>query len=352
MHNILFGNEAEHLDRKREYPKNNVNLIHDILCLANADAKNHRYLIFGIANDKTIFGVENDPNRKNQSHILNLLKDSHLNRLPIITLNTITIENHQIDILEIENRPDKPYYLKKDKKDKEDQGKIIRAGVFYTRYGDTNTPLNECADELFIERMFRERFGINKSPLERIKLSLKNIFTWKWGENEKGEEYFYDEMNPEFQLYRSHESTKFDEGWSLSFPDSRAFQYELFLKFHNTLLKRLFVVSCDGGRYLTIRPEIWNKQDKLTDCYYQSYYFVQNSLECLVNEMIHYVHPQKNDRGWLESFPIFSSQKEAKSAFEIDYEKGMLEYIYYIFDRQSQCYYSVKKGQKNKIVTR
>ena len=348
MDNILFGNESEYLDRKREYPKNNVDLIHYILCLANAHASNHRYLILGIADDKTIFGVENDPNRKNQSNILNMLKDSHFNRLPIISLNTITIDNHKIDILEIENRPDKPYYLKKDK---ENQGKIIRAGVIYTRYGDTNTPLKECSDELFIERMFRERFGIDKSPLERIKLSLRNFSTWKWGENEKREEYFYDEMNPEFQLYRSHESSKFVEGWSLSFPDSRAFQYELFLKFHDTLLKRLLVVSCDGGRYLTVQPQIWNKQDKLADCYYQSYYFVQNSLECLVNEMISYVHPLKNDRGWLESFPIFSSQEEAKTAFQIDYEKGMLDYVYYFFDRQSQCYHRVKNGEKSKIIT-
>lgn len=182
MNNFLFAKESDWLDRKREYPKNNVNLIHDILCLANSHTPSHRYLIFGIADDKTVFGIENDPERKKQSDILTLLKDSYFNRLPIISLNTVIIDNHEIDILEIENRPDKPYYLKKDK---EFQGKVIRAGVFYTRYGDTNTPLKECPDELFIERMFRERFGIDKTPLERVKLSLNIINNWKWGENEK-----------------------------------------------------------------------------------------------------------------------------------------------------------------------
>lgn len=349
MNSFLFEKESDWLDRKREYPENNISLIHDILCLANAHSSSHRYLIFGIADDKAVVGIEDDLKRKKQSDILTILKDSHFNRLPIISLNTVSVDNHEIDILEIENRPDKPYYLKKDK---DFQGKTIRAGVIYTRYGDTNTPLKECSDELFVERMFRERFGIDKTPLERIKLSLRSINNWKWGENEKREEYFYDELNPEFQFYRSHESSDFVEGWSLSFPDSRAFKHELFLKFHDTLLKRLHLVSCDGERYLTVLPEIWLKQDPKDGCYYQSHFFIQDSLEYLANEMIQQVHPVlKSYRGWLEPFPIFSSQESAKMALEADYAKGMLKYTYYFFDRQSQCHHIVRNGNQVKITT-
>ena len=83
--------------------------------MVNAHAPNHRYLIFDIADVKTVFGNKSDSERKKQSDILNILEDSHFNCLPIISLNTVMIDNHEIDVLEIENRPDKPYYLKKDK---------------------------------------------------------------------------------------------------------------------------------------------------------------------------------------------------------------------------------------------
>jgi len=48
----------------------------------------------------------------------------------------------------------------------------------------------------------------------------------------------------------------------VSFPDSKAYKYELLLKYHTTLLKRLYVVSCDGGRYLTVLPNYWLYEDK------------------------------------------------------------------------------------------
>lgn len=349
LYYLLLQKESEWLDFKREYSNNNIDLVHDVICLANAETPKNRLLVFGIADDLAVVGVEHDAKRKKQSDILNLLRDTPFNSLPKIILHTVPYEGHEIDILEIENRPEKPYFLKKDKSF---QGKTIRAGVVYTRYGDTNTPLQECADELHLERMFRERFGLDKSPLQRVKISLRDVTHWKWGEDENNESYFHDEWNPEFTLCRRHTSLDdFKEGWSLSFPDSKAYKYELLLKYHTTLLKRMYVVSCDGGRYLTVLPSYWLYEDREKQRYYMSYFFVRDSLEYLVNRMILEVYPGQSSRGWLKPFPVFSSKEEAENELRLDFDKGMHDYIYYFFDQTSQRYVSIQNGQSKQILT-
>ncbi len=64
LQSITAQKESEWLDFKREFHSNNAKLLHDILCLSNALYDGDRFIVFGIANDKTIFGVENDPNKK------------------------------------------------------------------------------------------------------------------------------------------------------------------------------------------------------------------------------------------------------------------------------------------------
>ncbi|NGX42340.1 MAG: hypothetical protein K940chlam7_00620, partial [Chlamydiae bacterium] len=308
---LLNQKESEWLDFKREYHKSKIELVHDIICLANAINLNNRYLIFGVSNDRSVFGVENDPKRMKQHMILDTLKKSNFNCLPILYLHTIEYGNHEIDILEIENRPDKPYYLIKDKIENDQPGKqkIIRAGVFYTRYGDTNTPLRECADEMFIERMFRERFGIDKPPIEKLKANLEKKDQWVYNENSVDGPCFYDQWNPEFKISQDIESSReFVEGWSQLFPDSKACKYELSINYHSTQLDSLFLVSCDGGRFQTILPNVWMYEDPKDKYWYFSYYFIENSLEHLVNEVIQHTHPSGgwSTRGWAPEFPIFS----------------------------------------------
>lgn len=355
---LLNENESEYLDFKEDYHSNNIDLLHDILCLANAESSNHRFLVFGVADDRSIIGIEKSQKKKRQCEILNLLKDSPFNHLPQITLHTIPYEGHEIDVLVIQNRAEKPYFFTKDKTF---QGKTIRAGVTYSRYGDTNTPLGECVDELFLERMFRERLGLDKPPLEKVKINLLIVDHWKYSENESGGAYFYDEWNPEFTLSQKLDSsTKFIGGWNLSFPDSTAYQYELLLKFHSTVLRRLFIVSCDGGRYVTVLPNHWLYKDKITQQYYESNFFIDNSLEFLVNEMIQTIHPAgiryhgaggRSYRGWMSPFPIFPSENEAKAILQADYVHGMQKYTYYFFNRDIQRYVRVQEGQSHEMLT-
>ena len=45
---VQRGTEGTHWDFKRQHHENKADLIHDVLCLANADHDGDRFLIFGI----------------------------------------------------------------------------------------------------------------------------------------------------------------------------------------------------------------------------------------------------------------------------------------------------------------
>jgi hypothetical protein len=65
------NDESESLDYKSTYHEDLGELLHDILCLANADCKSPRQIIFGVGDRKKSFpGIQKDPNRKNQTKLM------------------------------------------------------------------------------------------------------------------------------------------------------------------------------------------------------------------------------------------------------------------------------------------
>ena len=242
--------ESEYLDRKREYHKNNVQLVHDILCLCNAYSESHRYLLFGINDDGSVAGVESDSNRKTNAGFQDLIRQAKFNRLPTVSLESHDYDGHVVDVLTIRNRPDKPFYLTRDKR----EGKVtIRAGVVYTRVGDTNVPLKECAPDEMVELMWRERFGLAMHPLARFELLLENPQAWIPVE---GDAYIYNQEFPEFVLRRGDIVTDdFREPWTQRLPDPTAHSYYVHLEYFGTVLRKYVFVSCDGGRYQIPLPD-------------------------------------------------------------------------------------------------
>jgi hypothetical protein len=249
---LLLHTESEFLDFKQEYHDNNAKLIHDILCLVNSYTESDRYLVFGIEDDKTIHGIDTDPNRKNNANIQDLLRQSNFNRIPNTHLETVTHSSgKQIDILTIRNRPDKPFFLTKDKVEK---GKTVRSGVIYTRLGDTNTPLGESASDDQIELMWRERFGLGLTPLERIRILLNDTHHWISVAEDK---QLYHKQFPEFTIRQGKTiHNPFRETWTDSFSDVSAHSFEVELRYFGTILHTETFVMCDGGRYQLPLPEL------------------------------------------------------------------------------------------------
>lgn len=249
---LLEHNECEWLDFKQCFHDNNVKLLHDIICLANAKIDKDRYLVFGVSDNKEIIGIENDKNKKTSSDIQDLLKNSYFNRIPVVNLDYKKCEdNHEVGILKIINKYDKPYFLTKDKKS---WNFTLRAGVVYTRIGDTNTPLNNTAPEDHIEQMWKERFEISLPPLERMSKLLDNPNDWV---QVNAENKMYHRIFTEFQIVEGEEiNSDFVEEWTQKFPDPHASSFYIELYHYNTILKKSVFVNVDGVRYTVPLPEI------------------------------------------------------------------------------------------------
>ncbi len=251
LSDLLSEDECEWLDFKQNFHDNNVKLLHDIICLVNAKADGDRYLVFGVANNKNIVGIENDKNKKKSADIQDLLKQSNFNRIPEVRLDYGNSKNcHEIAILKILNRPDKPFFLTKDKRNGRD---IIRAGVIYTRIGDTNISLKNTAPEDHVELMWRERFGIGLPPLRRMLMLLEQPDEW---EKMGGDSYLYHRDFPEYKIIEGKElNSNFVEEWSEKFPDPHASSLYVELWYNSTILKRSTFVLVDGARYMVPLPE-------------------------------------------------------------------------------------------------
>ena len=255
LSDLLIEDECEWLDFKQSFHDSNIKLLHDIICLVNAKADGDRYLVFGVADDKKIVGIEKDENKKKSADIQDLLKQSNFNRIPEARLDYEKSENnHEIAILRILNRPDKPFFLTKDKQNGKD---IIRAGVVYTRIGDTNISLNNSAPEDHIELMWRERFGIELPPLRRMSMLLDETDAWE----EKGADgCLYHRDFPEYKIIEGKKLTSnFVEEWSEKFPDPHASSFYVELWHDSTILKKSIFVLVDGARYTVPLPEYVSK---------------------------------------------------------------------------------------------
>jgi len=281
LEGLLTQTESESLDFKRQFHSNIVELLHDIICLANSYVSEDKYLIFGVANDKTVVGIRSDSNRKNNANIQDLLRQSNFNRIPTVNLQTIKYQtDFEVDVLTIRNRPDKPFFLVKDKTY---QGKTIRAGVTYTRLGDTNTPLQESASESQIELMWRERFGLGMPPLERMKLLLDDFEAWV---SISDDTQLHHKQFPEFTVREGNQiKDDFHESWSERFFNISAHSFEVEIRYFETILSKETFVTCDGGRYQIPLPQIdtSNSEGKL--------YVERDSLAYKIARIFRQYHP-------------------------------------------------------------
>lgn len=275
---LLSQPESENLDFKRQFHNNNVQLLHDIVCLVNSYVAGDKYLIFGVEDDKTVVGVQSDPMRKKNANIQDLFRQSNFNRIPTVNIQTIEYKtNIEVDILIIRNRPDKPFFLLKDMTF---QGKTMRAGVIYTRLGDTNIPLQESASEVQIELMWRERFALGLPPLDRMKLLLDDFENWS-SINEDTQ--LYHKQFPEFTVRRgSIINQHFRETWSEKFPDKNASSFEVKIRYFETILLQETFVFCDGFRYKVPLP----KRDSL-----QIFYIPKESLSYKIARIFWQYYP-------------------------------------------------------------
>jgi hypothetical protein len=273
---INLKQEGEYWDFKRQWHENKADLLHDIICMANNLSDNDGYIIIGIdeENDYSIRDVKLDENRKNTQKIVDFLKDKKFagDNRPTVYVQTIECSEQFIDIIVVQNNMYTPYYLTEKYQD-------VKSFHIYTRIMDTNTPKNTNADLDKVEYLWKKRFGINKSALERVTIYLKDKKNWFQNEFE----VVYYKYAPEFTIKCEYdESRKGYEVYMLGQIDNTPYWYDIQLYYHSTLLHTVSAVALDGARCFSTAPNRkFIKIDKKNYCYY---YFIENSLEYVLHE--------------------------------------------------------------------
>ena len=114
----LIGRRGEgvYWDFKSEHHTDKWKLVHDVLCLANAEHDGPRFLVFGVNDeDFSVRSIEQDSGRRTQADIATLFRDNarkfFQSRFPTFHLQEIEINGALVDVLVIEDEPNKPYYL-------------------------------------------------------------------------------------------------------------------------------------------------------------------------------------------------------------------------------------------------
>ena len=238
------GKEGECWDFKQEWHESMASLIKDIICFANTVHDEDCYIIFGVADDLTITGMTKP--RKKQADVIDAISNLLFagDTYPKIEVETITIDNTQIDVLKIFNIKNTPVYLKK-------RYGEMNPGCIYLRTGDKNTPDNGNADISDIQNLWKKRFGLTKSQLEYIYDRLHNKLEWVENNN-----VFYNIYHPEYTITITDDEKDLQpEFYAYTMINRSTFYEELSIKYQNTVLKNYQLVVLDGGRLQIPIPE-------------------------------------------------------------------------------------------------
>ena len=249
---IATGKEGDHWDFKRESHAKAGDLIKDIVCLANSPRHaGDRYIIYGVEDTGSVVGMHSSPHRT-QADIVNTLSNAGFagGVYPDIYLTQIELQGQRLDVLVIKDRPEKPYYLQEEYYK---HGVRLNAGTVYARVRDSNTPNNQVASSHDIEQMWRERFGLDETPLERVQNYLLDRDGWT-----KTSEYvWYHSQFPEFTISPTEEETRPVQGgenWVRSAINPSAFVRVLQICFHQTVLAEIDCILYDEMRAITPAP--------------------------------------------------------------------------------------------------
>ncbi|MFK7799253.1 MAG: helix-turn-helix domain-containing protein [Aureispira sp.] len=324
-HFISLNKESTNWDFKSIPHENNACLLHDIISMANCDCEDDRYIILGVSDPDSASGCEvvgltkGQTNRKTQANLIDFLREKKNagGIRPEVELRTINLQNKEIDVIVVLNKPNKPYYLTADYRDK---NKVVRANYIYTRILDTNTPINQSADLMRIEKMWKERFGLTLPPLERMKLLLKQ--PENWFKNLGNKSYTYHKQFPEFRIEFSEPEPK-AEVYSFFYTNSKSFLGNAVLKYGSTILAELGYLFVDEMRLEIGKPES-KRLDKLENWYY---YFDLSSLEGIFHYFLTNSNVEAKSRLEECQFLFFKNKEEQEgfNNFLIENEEEFLQ---------------------------
>ena len=129
------------------------------------------YIIIGVNEecDYAIHDVSQDANRRNTQMLTDFIRGKKFagDFRPVVTVEQVHLDGGLVDVIVVHNSINTPYYLK-------EKYKGIFANNIYVRLQDSNTPVDKSADFHHVEYLWKKRFGMLLSPIEKVKLYLKH----------------------------------------------------------------------------------------------------------------------------------------------------------------------------------
>lgn len=210
-HLIQTSTENDYIDFKRQwYPKDSkgdFSMIHDILSLSNSLSDSpERFIFIGVNNDKTLFDLSGDINKRTSEDIVQKLRN-FLSVPPLIEVFTETIDNKQIDCIRITVRNrDLPYMTHSVVEYEDEKAKKHRIPKYaiLSRTSSRNDGAFEYASKEVVEELFARKKGEHLPILERFAQYLEDINNWKMVRSGNQITYYYTK-NHTFKIIRTED---------------------------------------------------------------------------------------------------------------------------------------------------
>lgn len=250
---IATGKEGDYWEFKREPHANSGDLIKDIICLANSPRHTgDRYIIYGVDDTGLVVGLQSGT-RRTQADIVNTLSNAGFagGVYPDIYLQQVELNGHRLEVLVIKDCPEKPYYLQKRY---QKHGVRLNPGTVYARVRDSNTPSDQVASSYDIDRMWRQRFGLDQTPLQRVRKYLEDRDDW----TKTSENVWYYSQFPEFTISPTEEEpwpVQAGENWVRAAINPSASVRPFRICFHQTVLTQIDCIYYDEMRAITPAPQ-------------------------------------------------------------------------------------------------
>ena len=322
---INLKQEGSYWDFKKEWYSHDIDkksdLVHDIICMANNQVDLEAYIFIGIE-DKTfeIIGVDNDLNRWDTQKLVDLMKDLKFygDVRPVVHVENFLYHNKTIDVIVIERTNNTPFILK------ENYFSINRNNV-YTRIQDTNTPKNSSADIDKQEYLWKKRFGINKSIMERLHIVLEDYCNWGYynsdcefitGDNFGNVDIIFNRFQPEFRMeilkdsYRNWDC----ETMKCFYCNLTAGSYKCNIYYGNTVIYTFTICHVDEYRKFLVCPK--------TDYFlyegkeYYFYYMLEDSIEGKIQKILTRGTFNTESRGHGKYWLIYLKNEKKLSEFK------------------------------------
>ena len=312
LQKLINEPEDDHHDFKEKWYTTGTNnsekseMLKDIFSFTNTVHNDDCFLIFGIE-DKThkVVGVENDPNRYNTQQITDWLRKLPIEpNIPNVKIQTIKLEEHQIDVMIIKNTDNVPVFLSNICKGKGYGKHPIFPGQIFTRIKDTNTAIDSTARYNQVKELFKKKLGLNQTIKKRYKKVLNDLKNWKYYEHDDGERGIQYSIDPDYKILFIDKTDSNINAESFSLSQIRVdISWELAkLEYKNNTIEEISVVNLDGGRFKAVVPEAGPLGLSVANELIYRYYLLdsfQFLLENLINNIDESISP---DYGSLISF--------------------------------------------------